>query len=128
MKAGVAMYLRASTTVCIERTIPRMTKLDGRKMPTNLSMNLQAVRTDVLKKAKFVADKSAGNMIYTDKQGEYFVLRRSATEKCITKCMVQKYRQMMKGEVCNLRNTTILSIHCILCILCIVCILVRCQT
>ena len=75
-----------------------MSKLDGKKMPAELTMTLQVVKTDSLKKAKLVADKSAGNMIYTDKEGEYFVLRRNVQEKCITKSMVKKYRQMLKGE------------------------------
>ena len=105
IKAAIAMYLRGSTTVCLKKAIPRMSKLDGKKMPAELTMTLQVVKTDSLKKAKLVADKSAGNMIYTDKEGEYFVLRRNVQEKCITKSMVKKYRQMLEGESPDLQVT-----------------------
>lgn len=98
-KRAIKMYLRGSTTKCLELAIPLLARMDSMKMAVELKpMELQCVPTKTLEKALKVYQKGL-TMVFTDTPMEYLVLRRGLLQKSITKTMVNNYRKMMEGSL-----------------------------
>ena len=97
-KRQVKGCMRASTSKCLEMSIPLLTRLDGLRMPDHLSFELHSVSTDTLEKAQLLAE-DADNTIWSDTEGEYFVLRKAQKKyKKVTDALVAKYRAMLDGK------------------------------
>ena len=97
-KRNIEGLLRGSTKRCLEVALPRLTILDGIRMPRRISFALKCVSSGTLEKAKETSE-NADKTIFSDTDNEYFVLRLSSKYKAIDKALVTKYRSMMEGDV-----------------------------
>ena len=66
---NVKAELHGSTTCCLENSIPKMTMLDGVRMPDHISFEMHSVSTLILQKAQKIA-LDADNTIFSDTAGE----------------------------------------------------------